>query len=685
MQLSMVHGTLASGNANMIVYSETFYTENIPAIKAAWARVIGSESVFQGYWFHEFSQGGAEAFNWEDEATANVSGEASTSLASKYVGRTGSFFEVFPSGIAKNGQRLSTITWTVHHAFIDGYSSQLVFDKVRRLSNGLDAQPGPSFWEWVHRLKDYQRQRKFEGQEFWDRKHSDHAEAKGEILLPTPEKPDDAASTTSIVQIDTKDLGIDVVSAARSIGVTPAVAFYAAWALVFSTYADAKDVVFGAVLSGRNLPIPGSMDVVGPAINVLPLHVALEMNMSARDFMRTLFDNILELEDYSWTTPDDGFSRQYYDSALSVQASTSVCDTQENYAIQPLKTSTTWLPEVPLSVVVEQMSKVKFQYRKDRFSHVNIERIAESYSITLRLLLQSHLTVGAVIEGHLSASAHRTLMSFGNCFSSLTHKTSIKEDLVTLFERNIRSHPENVAVESGTSQLTYKDMDIVTSEVAHKLREIINPGDVVCVHSDKSINWIVAIFGILRAGGVYCSIDSALPSKLREKMYGLAGAKAFITPADGQLYLSPSQCGSTLSVETIRQGLSINFDPRIAHRKVPQPWAAAYICFTSGSTGTPKGVVCTHEGLVAFESDLQVRLHAAPGVRVSQIMSVAFDGSIHEIFSSLTHGATLVLPDGGDTLGPLDSVDSALLTPSIARMLRPEDYPKLKWVSLFRP
>ena len=107
--------------------------------------------------------------------------------------------------------------------------------------------------------------------------------------------------------------------------------------------------------------------------------------------------------------------------------------------------------------------------------------------------------------------------------------------------------------------------------------------------------------------------------------------------------------------------------------------APAYICFTSGSTGKPKAVLCSHEGLVAFQTDPEVRLFAAPGVRIAQIMSPAFDGSIHEIFSALSYGATLVLAhDEQDKLAHLAKVDSAILTPSVAGALDPANFPRLR-------
>jgi len=114
--------------------------------------------------------------------------------------------------------------------------------------------------------------------------------------------------------------------------------------------------------------------------------------------------------------------------------------------------------------------------------------------------------------------------------------------------------------------------------------------------------------------------------------------------------------------------------------RVPRPHAPAYLCFTSGSTGLPIGVICSHEGLVAFQKDVEVRLFAVPGQKVAQLMSPAFDGSIHEIFSALSYGATLVLQTSADISAHLSRSTSAILTPSIAKVLNPSDFPSLKYV-----
>ena len=264
--------------------------------------------------------------------------------------------------------------------------------------------------------------------------------------------------------------------------------------------------------------------------------------------------------------------------------------------------------------------------------------------------------------------------------SDRTTRTSITQDLVTLFEQSVSNVPNSLAVEKGDHSLTYASLDYAASRVANQLLEKVSPGDVVCVHSDRSMNWIVAVYGILKAGATYCSLDSALPQELRESMFSNAGAKVFVLPHAAQQNFSPASAERIVAIDDVLAPSEPDESTPLAHRKQPTPWSAAYLCFTSGSTGIPKGVLCTHGGLVAFQSELEVRLYAQPGLRISQVMSPAFDGSIHEIFSALSYGATLVLPKPEDLFGHLASVDSALLTPSIARAIGSDSYPGLKHV-----
>lgn len=677
MQMSLIHGTLKTPGMNIITHFETYYSDHIPVMKAAWKTVIEMEPIFQAVTLSKFLEEDRKVFDWYD-ATSVHQGDPGAIKKLCKESRIGSFFRVVPCRTAPGQRSRSTIIWIVHHSLIDGYSASLVFDKVRKVANGLNVLPGPPFWRLAKDLESFQQLHRDEGNAYWQKKLEQYNGAKTELLLPFVDEGSDQAGSAEVVS-DLSSIVEELQSITRAINVTPAAFFNAAWALVLATYADSDLVVFGAVLSGRNLPLPNVAGVVGPLVNTLPLFVNIERTVSVKEFVRLVFESLTELAEFQWTKPCNGFSRNF-ESALSIQFA------QPKHlqgAFSPIESPHTHqATEIPLSIALEADGKLRVQYHRNRFSPKNINKVISCYREALQLLLQGHATIDATMEGLLSCPSKALLSRYGNCLSGLTTKTSVKNDLVTLFEMTVRNFPENVAIERGDFSITYRDFHHAASRLALQLARHISPGDVICVHSDRSVNWLIAIYSILKAGGVYCSLDSALPSELRNSMYSLAGAMVYLTPSTSQLHLAPVDCELCISVE----GALDEFDDQDAavleHRKEPEPWSTAYLCFTSGSTGTPKGVLCTHEGLVAFQSDLQVRLFALPGIRIAQIMSAAFDGSIHEIFSALSYGATLVLQSGADPFAHLDSADSAILTPSIARVLNPEDYKRLSKVGV---
>ncbi|KAF5572592.1 non-ribosomal peptide synthetase [Fusarium pseudoanthophilum] len=660
MQLALVHGTLKDRRMNMIRCTMVHRNEHINKLQVAWRFIVEQADIFDLTWAAPLTGTQHSRFMWVEDPSED---ESKTAII-------GSKFTVLSQDM-NNGN--SRVIWTVHHALIDGISAQLLLRNVLRVASGHAPSNMPSFWKWAQDLKAYQKDNAKLAKEFWSRQRQLHPEASGTLQLPKPNT-SKRSNEVKTITLPIYDMRSRLLVAAKHSNVTLATMFYAAWALVLSSFSDSRTVVFGALLSGRSIPVANSDKVIGPVINSLPLYIFADPDATVQQFLASLFRSLLDLEQFSWTCTDHGFSRDY-ESTLSVEAWQ---DDWSEFDIRPVATSKSQQSDVPLGITVNTES-LQFQYHKDRLSTVDAERIMSCYQLALEQITRVHTPIMAAMEALVSAPSRALLTKFGNCISGRTTRSSVSDDLVSLFSRCVERHADSIAVDDGAVQVTYRDLDIMTTCVATRITSMISQGDIVCVHSDKSLNWIVAIFGILKAGGVYSSLDPILPSELRATMFRNAKAKLFLTPKTCQLCQTPSTCDLSDSID------SILADPLLKPQKIdmtPKPWANAYLCFTSGSTGTPKGVMCTHEGLVAFQSDLEVRLFAQPGVRIAQVMSVAFDGSIHEIFSALTHGATLVLPSNADPLGALDTAHAAILTPSIARVLNPDDYPMLKWVYL---
>ena len=681
MQLTLVQGSEKVPGTNIIRYYETCRPDDVQTIKEAWERVVQLEPLFrtrfglngEGYLIER----DAAAFLWSEilvpdsEAYDRVLAEEplETSVVMDFKTVT---LMAGPEGPGK-----STIIWRIHHALIDGHSAELVINKVRKVILGLPIPSGLSFAQYAVDLRAFQERFMNTGQNFWKKKHDLHPTAAGRLLLPTARvRPSVQRNTSTSIYLNVPLIQISTY--VRKIGITAASLYHAAWALALSRFVDSDSVVFGSVMSGRELPLAGVEDVIGPVINLLPFHISLDRSITTMAYVKHAFACLIELNSFHWTTPEMGFSRDF-NTALAIERN------PPGLGFSSLSTAeipyTKVVSDIPLYALIKADGVIEMNYHCDSFERAHIQSLGEAFRSALHALLASDSALSIALDGLLSSSTRLHLRRLGNCNSFSTTVTSVSDNLVTLFERVVAQFPNATAVQKGADLIPYADLSRLTRHVSVDLCSLIQLGEVISVHADQSINWIIAIYAVLMAGGVYCPLDPRLPSDIRDQIYQSANGKVFLTPYAASMSTQPKICTATVSVENLlafgRDKGNTEFTG--SSRKL-LPSMGAYLCFTSGSSGVPKGVICTHAGLVAFQRELKVRLFASHGVRISQVMSPAFDGSIHEIFSALSYGATLVLNDSADPFFHLKTVNSAVLTPSVAKVLSPGDFPDLETV-----
>ncbi|MCX4471584.1 non-ribosomal peptide synthetase [Micromonospora sp. NBC_01655] len=204
--------------------------------------------------------------------------------------------------------------------------------------------------------------------------------------------------------------------------------------------------------------------------------------------------------------------------------------------------------------------------------------------------------------------------------------------------------PDAVAVTNGTRSLTYADLDADAGRLARCLREAgVVPEVAVAICLPRSIELVIAMLAVFKAGGTYVPLDPEHPDARLEYMLTDCGAPVLITTDDVRARLSVPECVRVLRPDA--RGI----DPVDAP---VDPGNLAYVIYTSGSTGRPKGVAVAHAGLanlVAWHLD---SYRIGDTDRVGQCAAVGFDASVWEIWPALAAGATLHIAGDDERLRP---------------------------------
>ncbi|WP_131787849.1 non-ribosomal peptide synthetase [Protofrankia symbiont of Coriaria ruscifolia] len=205
--------------------------------------------------------------------------------------------------------------------------------------------------------------------------------------------------------------------------------------------------------------------------------------------------------------------------------------------------------------------------------------------------------------------------------------------------------PDAVAVVAADRQLTYGELIGRASAVAAVLADVgLRPAEPVAVGMDKGWEQIVAVLGVLLAGGAYLPLDIAQPAARRDVILRDAGVRHVLT----QTWLA-DPAGWPAGLTTVAVDA---MEPTGAARTVSPIGSAgapddlAYIIYTSGSTGAPKGVMISHRAALNTIIDINRRFQVTADDAVLGLASLGFDLSVYDVFGPLRVGARLVLPDG---------------------------------------
>jgi amino acid adenylation domain-containing protein len=244
------------------------------------------------------------------------------------------------------------------------------------------------------------------------------------------------------------------------------------------------------------------------------------------------------------------------------------------------------------------------------------------------------------------------------------------------FEAHARRRPGAPAVEHLGERLTYGELDQrANTMAAHLARLGVQPGDRVGVFLRRSTGMVVAIMAALKAGAAYVPQDVRIaPPAHLEHIVRTAGIRVVLTLAE-----YADQLAEAVDALIVPVDRPVQTGPRGLQSAVAAPAAfvrpslgaadhPAMVIFTSGTTGRPNGVVVTHENLCNFLLLEPGGLGVRPGMRVAQLLNIAFDMAAWEVLGALSHGATLVIR-GCEIEETARRVDVVIATPGVLATL----------------
>jgi amino acid adenylation domain-containing protein/non-ribosomal peptide synthase protein (TIGR01720 family) len=209
------------------------------------------------------------------------------------------------------------------------------------------------------------------------------------------------------------------------------------------------------------------------------------------------------------------------------------------------------------------------------------------------------------------------------------------------FVEAARRHPDRIAVTDRHRSLRYRELDAKSAGLAASLRASgVQPGDIVAVCLERSVDMIATILAVLRAGAAYLPLDPDHASSRHLLVLNDAAARLVVTSRELRHRFEPGPARPFCIDEP--------WPPGEPGRSAGSGHDLAYVIYTSGSTGTPRGVMIEHGSAMNLLAALDAEIYRGlpDALQVGLIASTAFDASVQQIFASLAGGHTLHVLDG---------------------------------------
>ncbi|MBN2105048.1 amino acid adenylation domain-containing protein [bacterium] len=552
------------------------------------------------------------------------------------------------------GKEIYRFIFSFHHIILDGWSFGLLMSEFfeiyqpLRQNQKVHCEKNHSFRQYVLWL---QKQNFNHAYAYWTRYLNDY-----ENPVKLPGRMTTRYSSSSYDR-QVKDIAFtravcqSIQELTRTNQITLNTFIQAIWGILLQRYNNTDDVVFGTVVSGRHAEIDNIDRTVGLLINAVPVRVTASPQMTVTDLFQAIHTRYAASSQYDFCSLSEiqsrsGFSGDLINHVLVFEnymkadvVKAFLGDTHEfPFYISDVSLFEQTNYDFNLLVIPGERLQIKIIFNAKIFSSQTIERILGHFRKTVQEVLKNPKIKIHMLD-ILPDTEKKQLMQN---FQAETVNMPPFKPLQCWFEEQAEKSPDRTAVCDESGEITYGELNTLANQWAWYLKELgIGPEVIAGVFMERSIDLIVGMLAVLKAGGAYLPLDISTPKARVKKILRSSRMKCMLTQASHVDKISSEIPIVIIDHVKDISGYSVENPPVSA-----EAGHLMYVIYTSGSTGEPKGVMVEHGGFHNLLCNLNYLFHLSPEDRCSQVASPSFDAMGFEIWPCFTNGSELYFVPG---------------------------------------
>ncbi|WP_459501588.1 amino acid adenylation domain-containing protein [Bacillus sp. C1] len=429
-------------------------------------------------------------------------------------------------------------------------------------------------------------------------------------------------------------------------GTTLFMTLFAIYNVVLYKYSGQEDIIVGSPVAGRTQSDLES--IVGMFVNTIAIRNNPKETQTFQQFLANVKSNVLAAYEHA-DYPLEGLidkleirrdlSRNPLFDTMFIMQNMEKSELQfSGLTIEPEKFE--WEnTKMDMSWTIEESEKIHIllEYSTQLFKPETIQRMVKHFVSVLEQIIKNPNIYLGELKLITEKEKEQLLVEFNNTKVEYPRDKVVHE----LFEEQVEKTPNHIAVVYNEKKLTYHELNERANQLAHVLREKgVTKEKIVGILVKPSLEMLIGVLGVLKAGGGYLPIDPTYPSDRIQYMLTDSQAEWLLTQE--KLETPANYTGETilLDQEELYQGEGTNLTyPTDLHD-------LAYVIYTSGSTGKPKGVQLEQGSFLNMCYWNIDYYQLTEKDHVTKYAGFGFDASVWEIFPSLIAGSTLyIIPE----------------------------------------